>query len=122
MAGSWPRVYDEVRKPDRHPDPDEAMVQASVSESRVASVSPLRLKTHSRDLDALEWRESESRIRAVGPFDNRSYARHLFSCPARHARGSRETHRGSTVSSGSSIGRADGSQRPSVVRQRDRNL
>jgi len=74
VAGSWPRVYDEVRKPDRHPDPDKAMVQASVSESGVASVSASRLKTYSRDVAALKWRESESRIGTAGPLNNRPHA------------------------------------------------
>src|SRR5258708_1110381 len=100
MARSWPRFYNKVRKPGRHPDPDEAMVQARLSQSGVARVSPLRLEAHSWHAVALEWRESESRIRTVGAFNDRADVGHVFSRATRHARGSRETHRGSTVSSG----------------------
>ena len=82
MAGSWPRLYNKVRKSDRHPDTDEAMVQASVSESGVASVSALRLEAHSRHAVALEWREPESSVGTVGPFNDRADVGHVFTRPA----------------------------------------
>ena len=58
------------------------MVQASVSESGVASVSPLRLEAYSRDAAAFEWRESESSLRAFGPFNDRADVGHVFTRPA----------------------------------------